>query len=153
MPYYHRQGILPAKRHTVFRKPDGSMHYEQLMGNKGFVGPSSLLYHLRYPTEIHEVRDVGSCAIEEVGPEELRHRHFRTGEMKTGGSAVLHRQPMLFNDDCAIYHAQPDSCDEFFYRNGQADELVYVVSGEGSLHSQMGSTSPCGCCDQEAGSL
>ena len=138
MPIYHRLGEMPPKRHQVMPKADGSMHFEHLIGNKGFVGPSSLLYHLRYPTELHEVRSLGSCAIEAVENEDLRHRHFRTDGMKTGGSVALNRQPMLFNDDCAIFHARPESCDDFFYRNGQADELVYVVSGEGTLHTQVG---------------
>jgi homogentisate 1,2-dioxygenase len=138
MPIYHRLGEIPPKRHQVMPGDDGSMRFEQLIGNKGFVGPSSLLYHLNYPTEIHAVRALGSCALQAVENTELRHRHFRTDGMKTGGSLVMDRQPLLFNDECAVFHARPDACDEFFYRNGQADELVYVVSGEGSLHTQVG---------------
>ena len=138
MPIYHRLGEMPKKRHQVMSAPDGSMYFEQLIGNKGFVGPSSLLYHRNYPTHIESIKDLGSCALEEAGQAELRHRHFRTGEMKTGGSVVLDRQPLLFNEDCAIYHAQPDKVDDFFYRNGQADELVYVASGSGTLKTQLG---------------
>lgn len=138
MPIYHRLGDVPKKRHQVMEQGDGSMHFEQLMGNKGFVGPSSLLYHRRYPTEIHELRSLGSCALEAVSSPELRHRHFRTGELKTGGSMTLDRQPLLFNEDCAIFHAQPDRIDDFHYRNGQGDELVYVVAGSGTLHTQLG---------------
>ena len=138
MPIYHRLGDIPPKRHQVMPRDDGSMHFEQLIGNKGFVGPSSLLYHLNYPTEIHAVRALGSCALQAVENKELRHRHFRTDGMKVGGSLVMDRQPLLFNDECAIFHARPDVCDEFFYRNGRADELIYVVSGEGTLHTQVG---------------
>ena len=138
MPIYHRLGEIPPKRHQVMPRDDGSMHFEQLIGNKGFVGPSSLLYHINYPTEIHAVRALGSCALQAVENKELRHRHFRTDGMKVGGSLVMDRQPLLFNDECAIFHARPDVCDEFFYRNGQADELIYVVSGGGTLHTQVG---------------
>jgi homogentisate 1,2-dioxygenase len=134
MPIYHRLGEMPPKRHQVMPRGDGSMHYEQLMGNKGFVGPSSLLYHLRYPTEVHGVRRT----LQAMDPDALRHRHFRTGELSTGGSPTLDRAPLLFNEDCAIFHAHPGTPDDFFYRNGQADELVYVVAGSGALHTQMG---------------
>ena len=75
MPLYHRLGQIPPKRHQVFRRKDGGMHFEQLMGNKGFVGPSSLLYHLRYPTELVAVEAMGSRRIEEAPEPELRHRH------------------------------------------------------------------------------
>src|SRR6202008_1979889 len=32
----------------------------------------------------------------------------------------------------------PDERDEHFYRNAQADELVYVAQGQGTLHSVFG---------------
>lgn len=139
MPIYHRLGTTPRKRHQVLPAGKDAMHFEQLIGNKGFVGPSSLLYHLRYPTELYAVRSLGSCALAAVpGDGALRHRHFLTGKLKSGGSMVLDRQPLLFNQDCALYHVQPDQVDDFFYRNGQGDELVYVVSGAGHLRSQFG---------------
>ncbi len=72
MPIYHRLGEIPPKRHQVMPRDDGSMHFEQLIGNKGFVGPSSLLYHINYPTEIHAVRALGSCALQAVENKELR---------------------------------------------------------------------------------
>ena len=57
MPLYHKLGNLPHKRHTVFEKKDGSLHYEQLFGTIGFDGMSSLMYHLYRPTMIKEVGD------------------------------------------------------------------------------------------------
>ena len=138
MPFYHRLGTLPRKRHQVLEKDGGGMHFEQLMGNKGFVGPSTLMYHLHYPTEVTQVRSLGDRRLTAIDERELRPRHLRTGRLGAGGSLVLDRVPLLFNADCAIYHAQPDVQDDFFYRNGQADEMVYVATGEGTLHSQMG---------------
>lgn len=138
MPLYHRLGEIPPKRHQLLRKPEGGMHFEHLIGNKGFVGPSSLLYHLHYPTEVHGLRSHAAKPLVEVQTDDLRHRHFRTAGLPKGGSVVLDRTPLLFNDDVAIYHASPDHGDEFFYRNGQADELIYVATGQGTLHSQMG---------------
>ena len=138
MPFYHRLGELPRKRHQVLEKSGEGMHYEHLMGNKGFVGPSSLLYHLNYPTEVLEVESLGDRRLVAIEDRSLRPRHVRTGELREGGSAVTERTPLFFNADCAIYHASPKQQDDFFYRNGQADELVYVATGKGTLHSQMG---------------
>ena len=36
MPFYHRLGQIPHKRHTQFKKPDGKLYREELMGLKGF---------------------------------------------------------------------------------------------------------------------
>jgi homogentisate 1,2-dioxygenase len=138
MPFYHRLGEIPRKRHQVMQKRGGGMHFEHLMGNKGFVGPSSLLYHLHYPTEVHALRGLGDRRLVAIDERALRPRHLRTSKLPRGGSMVLDRVGLLFNGDCAIYHSQPGQHDEFFYRNGQADELVYVATGEGTLHSQMG---------------
>ena len=63
MPFYHRLGQIPPKRHQVLPKGDDDMHFEQLMGNKGFVGPSTLMYHLRYPTQVLDQRHVGSLPL------------------------------------------------------------------------------------------
>lgn len=138
MPLYHRLGQLPSKRHQVLPRGADGMHFEQLMGNKGFVGPASLMYHLRYPTRVLEQRHAGSLPLVAIEDPELKHRHFRTGEARPGPSAVTDRMPLLFNDDVALYVARPDGSDEPLYRNGQADELVYVARGKGTLHSQLG---------------
>jgi homogentisate 1,2-dioxygenase len=138
MPIYHQLGRIPKKRHLAFRGPGGALHPEELVGNKGFTGPSSLLYHLRAPTAVKAVRDFRELRweAEERGP--LRCRHLRTGRMETGPSAVLDRVPLLFNADVALSLARPEQDDDFFYRNGQADELVFVAEGGGGLESPFG---------------
>jgi homogentisate 1,2-dioxygenase len=141
MPIYQRLGKVPRKRHQVLARPDGGMHFEQLMGNKGFVGPSTLMYHLRYPTEVRDQRAAGRCDLEAATREDLRHCHFRTLDAKTGPSAVRDRVGLLFNDDVALYVARPDSSEEPLFRNGGADELVYVAKGQGTLHSMLGDLS------------
>ncbi|MDY7091352.1 MAG: homogentisate 1,2-dioxygenase [Acidobacteriota bacterium] len=138
MPIYHRLGKIPRKRHAIFRQPDGSLYPEQLMGNKGFVGISSLLYHLRPPTQVKKVETLKSVALEKAGDPPLRHRHFRGHRLDLGGSAVLDRVPLMFNRDLASYLVAPDREDDFFYRNSQGDEVVYVAEGEGVLESQFG---------------
>jgi homogentisate 1,2-dioxygenase len=138
MPIYHRLGQIPPKRHQVFRKDDGSIYYEELVGNKGFTGPASLLYHIHTPTAVKDVKTIRDVRPEAAEDTELRHRHFRTGALDAGGSPVLDRTPMLFNPDVAVFFARPDQDDDFFYRNGQADELVYMSEGGGMLESQFG---------------
>ncbi len=141
MPIYHRLGEIPRKRHSIFRRPEeqgGELYQEELVGNKGFVGISSLLYHLYPPTRVQQVRQLRSMKLEADGDACLRHRHFRLHQQPAGGSAVLDRLPVLFNQDVASYFAQPDQEDDFFYRNGQGDEIVYVAEGEGVLESQYG---------------
>ncbi|HEU4700420.1 MAG TPA: homogentisate 1,2-dioxygenase [Gemmatimonadales bacterium] len=142
MPFYHRLGRLPQKRHTALRKPDGGIYHEQLMGHEGFTGTSALLYHLRPPTA---VKGVGRCKElkYEADPEAttLRHRHFRTsqiGKVQKGGSPTLDRVPLLFNQDCAMLYVEPDRQDDRFYRNAQADEVVYVSEGRGTLETIFG---------------
>jgi homogentisate 1,2-dioxygenase len=138
MHRYHRLGQLPAKRHTALRRSDGSLHYEELIGNRGFSGPSSLLYHLHLPTAI-----VSSELIKEVRPEaepnrDLRNRHFDSGKVVCGPSLTLDRTALLFNFDVTFSLARPTVTDIAFARNGQADEMIYVAEGQGMLESAFG---------------
>lgn len=57
MPFYQQRGQVPQKRHTQFTKSDGTLHHEQLFGTIGFVGMSSLLYHLQPPTMVRSVSE------------------------------------------------------------------------------------------------
>ena len=54
MPRYHTLGKIPHKRHTTFKKEDGSLYQEELFGTAGFAGMSSLLYHIYPPTCVKE---------------------------------------------------------------------------------------------------
>ena len=138
MHRYHRLGNLPAKRHTTLRRPDGLLHYEELIGNRGFSGPSSLLYHLYMPTAIQS-----SEVVKEVRPEaeparDLRNRHFDTARVECGPSLTRDRVPLLFNSDVTLSLARPTATDTAFARNGQADEMIYVAEGAGTLESAFG---------------
>ena len=139
MPVYHTLGRIPRKRHIAFRKPDGGLYAEELMGNEGFTGPSSLLYHVHPPTAVKRVRRLRDVRYEaDPGATMLRHRHFRTAKLARGGSPTLDRTPILFNRDIAMLVAIPDREDAHFYRNAQGDEVVYVIEGEGTLETQFG---------------
>jgi homogentisate 1,2-dioxygenase len=138
MPMYHRLGEVPRKRHVVFRRENGALLTEELIGNKGFVGPASLLYHVQQPTQIRGVRLVKALDWEIDDEPFFRHRHFRTARLQGVESLIVDRVPLLFNDDVAMSFAQPSRADEFFYRNAQGDEVVYVSDGSGVLESPLG---------------
>jgi homogentisate 1,2-dioxygenase len=139
MVFYHKLGKIPHKRHTAFRNPEGGIYQEHLMGNLGFSGIKSLLYTLRPPTALRRVEHFKDLRPQAESDENLRLRHFRTHKLPIAGpSAVLDRTPLLFNEDVAVSLARPSIDDDFFYRNGQAEEIVFVTEGEGVLESQMG---------------
>src|SRR5690606_21342200 len=138
MPIYHTLGDIPRKRHIAFRKPDGGIYSEQLMGHEGFSGTSSLLYHVHPPTTIKQVKRIRELKWEADEDATLKHRHFRTSRAKRGGSPTLDRIPLLFNSDIAMLYVEPDEQDAHFYRNAQADEVTYVAKGAGMLETQFG---------------
>jgi homogentisate 1,2-dioxygenase len=139
MPIYHQLGQVPKKRHVVFKKPDdGGFYYEQLMGNKGFTGPSSLFYHLRRPTVVHCTKLLTRVSYEPEPEQMLRMRHFRLAKLNSGGSVTVDRHAVCFNRDVAILMTHPDQSDTFFYRNGQGDELLFIAEGAGVLHTICG---------------
>jgi homogentisate 1,2-dioxygenase len=138
MPIYHTLGGIPRKRHTVFRKPGGGIYAEELMGHEGFVGTSSLLYHVHPPTTVKSARRLKEIVWEADDDSSLRHRHFLTARAKKGGSPTLDRIPILFNQEIAMLYVEPDEQDAHFYRNSMADEVTYVVEGAGVLESVFG---------------
>jgi len=138
MPIYHQLGSVPHKRHVVFRRPDGALYAEELIGNKGFVGPSSLLYHLHQPTHVKSTRLMRDLRWERDPDRQFRHRHFRTHQLASGGSITADRVPMLFNNDVAMLFVQPNREDDYYYRNAQGDEIVFISDGTGVLETQLG---------------
>jgi homogentisate 1,2-dioxygenase len=138
MVYYHKLGEIPHKRHTAFRKEGGGIYQEHLMG-LGFHGIKSLIYTVRPPTQLRGVERIKEIRLEPDPDPTLRLRHLRTHRLPAAGaSPVLDRTPLLFNDEVALLLAHPSADDDFFYRNGQGDEVVYVTEGEGVLESQLG---------------
>jgi homogentisate 1,2-dioxygenase len=138
MSYYFRLGKVPHKRHTQFRKPDGSLYHEELMGIRGFTGNKSLLYHLYPPTEVHEI-DRGSkveLTYAEQGP--VRHRLLCTADLEPRGDAISGRIPLLANSDVALYVVRPDRQMSYWYRYAHGDEAIFVHEGAGLFESQFG---------------
>jgi homogentisate 1,2-dioxygenase len=140
VPVYLQLGEIPSKRHKVYRKPSGELYSEELMGNMGFVGPSSLLYHVRRPTAVRAVEVVRELKWEAAPTQPLRHRHFRTKQLCKPGNSITERVPLLFNSDVSMSMVRPAESTSAFYRNAQGDEIVFVSEGEGTLESPFGST-------------
>jgi len=138
MPFYHHLGQMPHKRHTQFRKPDGTLYREEVMGLEGFDGLESLLYHVSQPTQIKHAEKLADMRVEYSDFGALRHRHLRTKDFPAGGDAISGRRVLLGNNDVTMGICRPTESMRYFYRNGQAYELYFVHSGVGTLHSVFG---------------
>tara|TARA_B100001146_G_scaffold225213_1_gene247961 strand:- start:43581 stop:44747 length:1167 start_codon:yes stop_codon:yes gene_type:complete len=139
MPFYHHLGKIPPKRHTQFRKPDGTLYAEQLFGTIGFDGMYSNLYHEQRPTQVKEIKsqqDVTPKLAKEVNIQSYRFRGF---EVPPTADYLESRKTILSNKDCSIILAAPqDSQEEYFYKNTDADELIFIHKGSGTLRTHMG---------------
>ncbi len=139
MPLYHRLGKIPEKRHTQFRKADGTLHYEQLFGTVGFDGMSSLMYHLYRPTQVKEVvktLDISPTAIVEHN---IKSRLLKGFNVKPEDDYLESRKTVLFNGDVHIGLAAPKkSVTDYFYKNTDADELLFIHKGSGTLKTMLG---------------
>ncbi len=139
MPHYHTLGSIPHKRHTQFRKPDGSLYAEQLFSTEGFSNDYSLLYHLNPPTQI--IKTDTPVNVQPVIAEEkmLQHRSFEGFKIKRETDYLKSRKPILVNNDCHIVLAAPQqSITEYFYKNADADELIFIHEGSGVLQTMYG---------------
>ncbi len=137
MPYYRRVGSVPPKRHTQFRRDDGSLHAEELMGADGFSAESALLYHLHPPTALVSAATVSSPEEVLTSPEPLLPRHFRTHALPVGGDLVTGRQLLAGNADVRISYAAAELSSPLF-RDAVGDQLVFVETGDGTLESVFG---------------
>ncbi len=140
MPNYHRLGAIPPKRHTQFRKPDGTLYAEEVFGTEGFSGSYSILYYHYPPTRVKKIEPF----MREQFPHEVwnegvqRHHHLKTTKLTRGGDAVLGRQTLMFNNDVVIGVAKPTMDMNYFYRDGDSDLLYFVHEGHGTLESNFG---------------
>jgi homogentisate 1,2-dioxygenase len=139
MPFYHKLGKFPHKRHTVFRQEDGSLYHEQLFGTIGFDGMSSLLYHLKPPTIVKEVRGSKNIAPEIAVEKNMTMRSLMGYKVQPKEDYLESRVPVLVNSDCYIELAAPSkSMTEYFYKNADADEVIFIHKGKGKLRTQLG---------------
>ncbi|WIG61942.1 MAG: Homogentisate 1,2-dioxygenase [Ktedonobacterales bacterium] len=138
MPFYSRLGNVPHKRHTQFRKPDGGLYAEELFGEEGFSGVCSLLYHQYPPTRVSRIERHSAVCREEWSQETHRHHHVRTKDIASGGDPIEGRELLFYNSDCAMSVVRPTEQMEYFYRNSQGDELLFIHEGKGALETTFG---------------
>ena len=138
--FYVSRGDVPHKRHTQHRAPDGSLYAEELFGVEGFTGRSSLLYHLVPPTRTHRIEKGPEVRREAADDGFHRHRLVKTGQLEPRGDIVTGRVPLFFNSDVTMGVARPAEPmpADLFYRNGEADELLFFHQGTGVFESIFG---------------
>lgn len=137
MPFYVKRGSIPLKRHTQFKKSDGSLYREELVSRQGFSNIYSNLYHIHMPTEVSSVGDLQSLTLTSW-EKPHRHHHLRTAQTKSDGDAISARVPLFFNSDVVFAKGHVNDSMSHFYRNGNADEVLFIHRGTGTLKSNLG---------------
>jgi homogentisate 1,2-dioxygenase len=138
MPFYHKLGNIPHKRHTQFKKPDGKLYREEVMGLEGFSSIQSILYHHFLPPRVKMTEDLGPAKPEYVDFGPIRHRAFKTAQTPLGADPVTARIPLLGNSDVILGVSRSKNSMDYFYRNSQAYETWFVHDGSGTFKSQFG---------------
>jgi len=139
MPYYHKLGNIPPKRHTQFRKPDGSLYSEQLFGTIGFDGMYTNSYHEQRPTQVKEIKNQYSVAPKIALKNNIKSYRLKGFKVKQENDYLESRKTVLINSDCAIILAAPKQLSQdYFYKNTDADELIFVHKGIGKLRTHLG---------------
>lgn len=138
--YYHKLGNIPHKRHTQFRQPDGSLYHEELVSSEGFSGIYSNLYHLHPPTRIKEVLTPEKYSTHRIAEYKLLQTHLNTSKVgETGEDYLSARKTLLVNNDCALSLCSPRKRTmDYFFKNAEGDEVIFVHDGKGTLTSPFG---------------
>jgi homogentisate 1,2-dioxygenase len=138
---YERRGPVPGKRHVAWRDDDGRLLTEEVMGFEGFSGNESILYHRQTPCRVTEVGSF--TAIERsdwVAPTHV-HRLLDSRLLPAGGDPIFGRQVLMYNADVEIAVCRPVEEQDYFFRNGEGDEVIFVHAGRGELQTTFGTLS------------
>lgn len=139
MPFYHQLGKIPKKRHTQFRKPNGELYSEQLFGTIGFDGMSSNLYHEHPPTQVKKIKKQYSVAPKIAKENSIQSYKLKGFQITPEDDYLESRKIVLTNNDCNIILAAPrQSQKTYFYKNTDADEVIFIHKGSGKLRTHMG---------------
>jgi homogentisate 1,2-dioxygenase len=142
MPIYHKLGTIPPKRHTIFNKPNGDLYYEQLFGTVGFDGMASLSYHHHRPTMIKEIGKSIDVKPKIAVVENIHSRKLISFDVAPNSDYLQSRTPLLVNSDVIISVAAPSqSLTTYFYKNADADEVLFIHKGSGTLRTMFGNIS------------
>ena len=139
MPIYHKLGEIPRKRHTQFRKPNGDLYYEQLIGTVGFDGMSTNSYHEQRPTQVKEIKSQYNVAPKNAIENNIKSYKLRGFEVAPQDDYLESRKIVLTNSDCHIVLASPrKSMTDYFYKNTDSDEVIFIHKGTGKLRTMLG---------------
>lgn len=138
--YYHHLGQFPSKRHTQFRKPDGTLYHEEVVSSEGFSGIYSILYHTHPPTRIKQLKEPVPYGPKKLDGYGLQHTHLNTSHVGLTGEDYLEaRKVLLMNADCSMSLCSPKKRTmDYFYKNAEGDEVLFVHDGSGTLYTQFG---------------
>ena len=140
MSRYHSLGSIPPKRHTTFEKPEGGLYQEELFGTAGFVGMSSLIYHVHPPTVVSEVRQVKDLSAKIGIEKNMKALSFKGFSLPQIDDYIESRKILFVNNDLKIGLAAPKSFSkDYFYRNSDSDEMLFIHVGSGKLRTMYGS--------------
>jgi homogentisate 1,2-dioxygenase len=137
MPFYQTRGEIPTKRHTQFRDDTGNLYWEELISREGFSHMYSNVYHVYPPTSVEAVGELKKYNLKAVD-QTHRHHHIRTANVESNGDAMSSRIPLFFNSDVVISKAHVKDSMKSLYRNGNADEVIFIHTGTGLFKSNFG---------------
>lgn len=139
MPFYHKLGRIPQKRHTQFRKADGQLYAEELVSTEGFSSIYSNVYHAHPPTKVKDIGEPYKVYPDFAVGVNLKHRSFLTFKTPANSDYIKSRVALMGNSDLLISTAAPTaSMDSYYYKNADADEVIFVHQGEGVLETLYG---------------
>ena len=139
MPFYNQLGSIPPKRHTQFRKPNGELYYEQLFGTIGFDGMYSNMYHIHRPTQVKEIRRQYSVAPSIAKANNMQSYKLHGFDVAPEKDYLESRKIVLTNSDCHITLAAPQNkTQDYFYKNTDSDEMIFIHKGTGKLRTFLG---------------
>ena len=139
MPFYHHLGNIPSKRHIQFRKPDGNLYQEELVSTEGFSSMYSLIYHTQPPTMVKEIGKEYPYGPKAAIQKNLQNRSFLTFKTKPEDDYLKSRTYLLFNNDVYLASAAPKkSMTDYFFKNSDADEVLFIHEGSGVLKTIYG---------------
>lgn len=140
--HYYSAGKIPSKRHIQFRKEDGSLYHEELFSTEGFSNIYSNIYHCNAPTQIVQVGEPYSVEPKTIHDKQLKHRSLLGFHVDPEDDYLKSRKPLLVNHECKISVAAPkNSMTDYFFKNADADEIIFVHIGTGKMKSMYGELS------------
>lgn len=138
MPFYHQLGQLPEKRHVVFRQPSGALYQEELVGTQGFSGLSSLVYHVFPPTKVKQ-KDKPYSILPKIAVQNgLEAMSFQGFKIQPDKDYIKSRKTLFVNAAMHIGLAAPQKSTPYFFKNADADEMIFVHKGSGVVKTMYG---------------